>query len=125
MYNRRIHERSIRMDGNLRELGQRIKQARRKQGLDQAGLAEKLNISVSHMSDIENGRTNFSIEIFMRLTEALQVSADVLLRTDVPEVAAVYASEIRELMEDCTPDEQDAMVQTLRNMKTVFLKNRK
>lgn len=113
------------MDGNLRELGQRIKQARRKQGLDQAGLAEKLNISVSHMSDIENGRTNFSIEIFMRLTEALQVSADVLLRTDVPEVAAIYASEVRELMEDCTPDEQDAMVQTLRNMKAVFLKNRK
>ena len=48
-----------------------------------------------------------------------------LLRTDVPEVAAVYASEVRELMEDCTPDEQDAMVQTLRNMKAVFLKNRK
>ena len=113
------------MDGNLKDLGHRIKQARKKQHLDQAGLAEKLNISLSHMSDIENGRTNFSIEIFMRLTEALQISADALLRTNVPEVDVVYASEIRELMEDCSSDEKDAMVQTLRNMKTVFLKNRK
>ena len=61
----------------------------------------------------------------MRLTEALQISADALLRTNVPEVDVVYASEVRELMEDCSSDEKDAMVQTLRNMKTVFLKNRK
>ena len=113
------------MYGNLRELGIRIKEARKKRNLDQAGLAEKLNISLSHMSDIENGRTNFSIEIFMRLTEALQMSADALLRTNVPEVDVVYASEVRELMEDCSSDEKDAMLQTLRNMKKVFLKNRK
>ena len=112
------------MDRNLRDIGSRIRDARKERKLDQADLAEKLNISMSHMSDIENGRTNFSIEVFMRITEALQVSADALLRTDVPEVAAVYASEPRDLMEDCTPDEQEAMLQTLRNMKKVFLKNR-
>ena len=112
------------MDRNLRDIGSRIRDARKERKLDQADLAEKLNISMSHMSDIENGRTNFSIEVFMRITEALQVSADALLRTDVPEVAAVYASELRDLMEDCTPDEQEAMLQTLRNMKKVFLKNR-
>ena len=112
------------MDGNLRDIGSRIRDARKERNLDQAALAEKLNISMSHMSDIENGRTNFSIEVFMRITEALQVSADALLRTDVPEVAAVYATELRDLMEDCTPDEKEAMLQTLRNMKKVFLKNR-
>ena len=112
------------MDGNLRDIGGRIREARKERKLDQAALAEKLNISMSHMSDIENGRTNFSIEVFIRITEALQVSADALLRTDVPEVRAVYAAEAQELMDGCTPDEQEAMLQTLRNMKKVFLKNR-
>ena len=113
------------MDGNLRDIGARIREARKERNLDQADLAEKLNISMSHMSDIENGRTNFSIEVFIRITEALQVSADALLRTNVPEVGAVYAAEVQELMEDCSSDEKEAMLQTLRNMKKVFLKNRK
>ena len=37
----------------------------------QAELAEKLNISLSHMSDIETGKSNYGVDILMRITEVL------------------------------------------------------
>ncbi len=113
------------MDAKLKGVGLRIRDARKKCGLSQADLAEKLNISLSHMGDIETGRTNFGVDILMRMTEVLQVSADVLLRTNVPEVDVVYAAEIRELMEGCSSSEKEAILQTLCSMKTVFMDNRK
>ena len=112
------------MDDNLKRIGLRIKEARRERKISQAELAEKLEISISHMSEIENGKTSFSIDIFMRMTEILQVSADMLLRTNVPEVDVIYADEFMELMKDCSSDEKEAMLQMLRNMKSVFVKNR-
>lgn len=113
------------MDANLKEVGARIKDARKACGLSQADLAEKLNISLSHMSDIETGRTNFGVDIFMHITEVLHISADVLLRTNVPTVNAVYDAEFQAITEGCTSAEKEAMLQTLRNMKAVFIDNRK
>ena len=113
------------MDGNLKAVGARIKEARKNRGLKQTELAEKLNISPTHMSNIETGYTTYGVDIFMRITEILQVSADVLLRTNVPEVDAVYAKEFGDIAKGCTSTEKEAMLQTLRNMKSVFLANRK
>ena len=43
------------MQTALKDIGARIRKARIAAGINQAELAEKLNISPSHMSDIENG----------------------------------------------------------------------
>ncbi len=108
------------MKSDLKELGKRIRAVRNARRLTQAYLAETLNISPSHYSDIEMGKTNFGIDIFMRITEVLQVSADELLRTDVPSVNAVYSAEIEEIFRDCSNAEKEAMLKTLQNMKNVF-----
>ena len=113
------------MDVKLKGVGARIRDARKKCGLSQADLAEKLNISLSHMGDIETGRTNFGVDILMRMTEVLQVSADVLIRTNVPEVDVVYASEFGKLTEGCSSSEKEAILQTIHSMKTAFMDNRK
>ena len=108
------------MSGEFKEIGARVKQARKARQMSQADLAEKLNISVSHMSDIETGKSNFGVDILKRITEALQVSSDELLRPDIPAVNAIYATEILELLDGCTPAEKDALVNTVRNMKAAF-----
>lgn len=108
------------MSNGSRELGGRIREARKTRNMSQAELAEKLNISLSHMSDIETGKSNFGVDILMRITEVLQISADKLLRTDVPPVNAVYAEEITDLLEGCTPAEKAAILSTLKNMKAAF-----
>ncbi len=77
------------MDDTLRLVGQRIQDVRRQRGISQTGLAEQLNISPSHMSNIETGRTNFGVDIFKRITEVLQISADYLLRSNVPAVTDI------------------------------------
>lgn len=80
------------MNDKFKDVGARIREARKIQKLSQADLAERLQISTSHMSHIENGKKNIGLDIFMRLTEALQVSADWLLRTDIPSVSNIQNS---------------------------------
>ena len=108
------------MSRGLKETGIRIREARRERQMSQAELAERLNISPSHMSDIETGKSNFGVDILMRITEILQISADELLRTDVPSVNAVYSAEFSDIMEDCTTAEKNAMIEMLKNMKAAF-----
>ena len=95
---------------NLVEIGARIKTARKKRGLSQAELAERIGINTSYLSDIENGKKNFGIEILMKLTEALGISADWLLRANIQESAVITKNEASELLKDCTADEMQAMI---------------
>lgn len=60
-------------------IGQRIRRYRKAQGLSQEQLAEKINISTTHMSHIENGSTKLSLQVFGDLAEVLHTSADSLL----------------------------------------------
>ena len=108
----------------LKPVGKRIQDARKAIGMTQADLADKLDISVSHMSSIETGRANFGVETLMKITEILQVSADSLLRTDIPEVSVIYAGDLDALLKDCTAEEVESMLNILRQMKTALIKAR-
>ena len=108
----------------LKPVGKRIQDARKAIGMTQADLADKLDISVSHMSSIETGRANFGVETLMKITEILQVSADSLLRTDIPEVSVIYAGDLDALLKDCTAEEVESMMNMLRQMKTALIKAR-
>ena len=112
------------MTNDLKAVGKRIQKARRAIGMSQVALAEKLDISVSHLSDIENGKTNYGVDIFMAITEALQISADKLLRTTVPEVTAVYEDEVRGILDGCSSDEKESLIRMLRDMKATLLKTK-
>ena len=97
----------------LKPVGKRIQDARKAIGMTQADLADKLDISVSHMSSIETGRANFGVETLMKITEILQVSADSLLRTDIPEVSVIYAGDLDALLKGCTAEEVESMLNML------------
>ena len=60
-------------------IGSRIRAARKKLGISQAALAEKVEISTTHMSHIETGSTKLSLAAFVRISETLTVLADTLL----------------------------------------------
>ena len=64
-------------------MGDRIREARKKQRLTQEQLAELLDISVEFVGQIERGLKLPSMQVFIRLVEALNVSADYLLRDSV------------------------------------------
>lgn len=109
------------MDDKQREeykkIGSRIREIRLQRHMSQAVLAEKANVHISHISDIENGKSTLLLPTFIRITEALQVSADVLLRSHIPEVNNLYKSEFAEVLEDCTPSEIDSILNIVKEVK--------
>lgn len=77
-------------------------------------------ISVPHMSEVENGKTKLRLSTFVYITEALQVSADVLLRPNIPEVNGIYQGEFNDLLTDCTPAEIDSIIKIVKELKTTM-----
>ena len=103
-------------------IGSRIREVRVKKGMSQAELAVEANISLPHISDIELGKSRMMLASFVRITEALQVSADSLLRPDIPEVKNLYQSEFADILYDCTPAEIDAILKIVKELKATMHK---
>lgn len=64
----------------LKKLGLIIKRQRNRNQMSQAQLAEKSDLSVNYVGDIENGRKSISLKVFMRVSFALNLRADELLK---------------------------------------------
>mgnify|MGYP006122533911 CR=1 FL=1 len=54
-------------------LGSKVRSLRRRQGLTQAKLAEKLGISTSYLNLIENNRRPLSAPVLIKLAQLFQV----------------------------------------------------
>ena len=104
------------------QIGLRIRNARVERKMSQAELAAKANISL-HISSIELGKTKMLLSTFTRVIEALQASADSILRANVPTVTSMYASEIAEMFEDCTPSELESLKAIVKNLKATMRNN--
>ena len=61
------------------EVGQRIAARRRSLGLRQAQVCERCGINSSYLSNIERAVSIPSLEIFMRICDALDATPDMLL----------------------------------------------
>ena len=107
------------MDDMMKEIGSRIRQARKSADLSQEQLAEMLDISTVYMSEIENGKTNFGLKTFMKITEVLQISADWLLQTNIPPVNKLLTSELNALFLDCTPEELRSYSRIVKEIKAM------
>ena len=106
-------------DNRLKEVGGRIRQARKMANMSQEQLSEQLDISTAYMSDIENGKTNLGLKIFMKITEVLQISADWILQTDTPLVNEAHRSELNELFIGCSSEEMRSYSKIIREIQTL------
>lgn len=64
-------------------MGDRIREARKKLNLTQEQLAEKLDVTVAYISEIERNLKLPSMPLFIKLVEVLDVSSDYILRDNV------------------------------------------
>ncbi len=62
-----------------KDFGSRLRQLRNDNHEAQKVLAELLNVTVTQISDIENGKTTTTLEKLVLICEHYQVSADFLL----------------------------------------------
>ncbi|MBQ3483329.1 MAG: helix-turn-helix transcriptional regulator [Clostridia bacterium] len=64
----------------LKEIGQRINARRKELGLTQEELAERMEVSIQMISNVELGKKAIRPENLVKLCNALDVSADYILR---------------------------------------------
>jgi transcriptional regulator with XRE-family HTH domain len=85
---------------SLFEVGYRIRRIRKSLKMQQRDFAAKLNVSTPYISDIENGKVNFSLITLIRMAEVFEISMDRLVGIETTRVKLIPA-EIGRLLIDC------------------------
>lgn len=102
------------------KIGQRIRKYRRACGLSQEELAERVNISTTHMSHIGTGGTKLSLPVFVAIAAALEVRTDDLLEDTGYSGRNVAASDISTILEQCSPKSAKMLADIMRAVKPVI-----
>ncbi len=103
-------------------IGQRIRKIRRARGFSQEELAEKVGISITHMSHIETGNTKLSLPVFVDLAGALEVRTDELLSDGGAGTRSASIEEIVRILEPCTTQQIQIIEDILRAVKIALNK---
>ena len=101
-------------------LGQRIRQSRIKKGYTQQELEDRAGIGVVYISEIERGIKMPSLNSFIKIIDALGVSADYVLRDEIPTGKEYIGMEITEKLLALTPGQRktatDILEAYIRNL---------
>ena len=89
-------------------LGKKLCDVRKKKGYTQRTLAKIADIGNVYLGEIERGQKMPSLNIFIKLIEALDVSADYILRDELPSGKKYIYDEITQRMERLTPKQRKA-----------------
>ena len=100
-------------------LGKRIREARIKKGYTQKNLADLAEIGIVYLSEIERGIKMPSLTIFIKIISALEVSADYVLRDELPSGKEYICMEITEKLLILTPGQR----KTASDILNAYLNN--
>ena len=100
------------------KIGQQIRKYRKAHGLSQEQLAERIGISVTHMSHIETANTQLSLPVLVDIATVLQVQTDELLFGSRSQGSAAL---LMQIIQDCTAEQVDMIVELAKTVKNKFL----
>lgn len=110
----------------LLDVGERIKAIRIREGMTQTKLAEESDSCVSHISNIENGKSEMGLEMFSRIVHALGVRADTLLPNEELEQEDILDDaqidffiddcdrKYKNVVADCSKEEKYILIEMMR-----------
>ena len=87
-------------------LGQRIRESRIEKGYTQQALANKAGIGLMYLGEIERGIKMPSLSVFIKIVDALDVSADYVLRDELPSGKEYICTEITKKLLILTPNQR-------------------
>ena len=99
------------------DIGKRIKGARLENKMQQEKLAELSNISVTHISNIENGKTKLSLPAILKIANALSISMDELLCGNLLHGKKILESELSSIVFDCSIEEIKIITNIVKALK--------
>ena len=104
-------------------IGLRIKIARIKSKTTQKALAERVDLTEAHISNIETGNTKLSLPAIVNIANALGVSVDELLCDNLIKSNHIFCKEAQEVLADCTPYDIRILVDVLKSTKEALRKD--
>lgn len=106
-------------------MGRRIGEIRRRRGLSQMALAEQIEKAPTFISSIETGQRGMSIETFVSIANALNVSADALLIDSIENTERISGSFFAAAAFDCNEFERRVLLELLIASKEAIRKNKR
>lgn len=119
-----ITQKGMMMSLNKKLLGRRAKQYRKRRGYTQEEIAEQIDKTAMFIRLIESGEKGMSIETFVDLANALNVTADELLRDSLGNTIKVSNHDFVNLLSDCSDNELKILRDTLVALKRTLRLNR-
>ena len=110
---------------DYKAIGQRIKIARIKKDTTQEAIADIIDITPAHMSNIETGKTKVSLPTLIAIANALSVSVDTLLCDNVLASKVIFEGEAKEVLKDCDEYEIRLLVDLLKSSKEAIRRDKK
>lgn len=89
------------MELDYKAIGKRIKIVRIKADLTQEMLAEKIELSPTHLSNIETGTTRVSLATIVSIANGLDITVDDILCDNVVKARVQFEEDIAEILDDC------------------------
>ena len=111
------HEDQLRNELDYAAIGRRIRDARKKLGMTQEALAELADLSIPHMSNIENGKTKVSLPSLVWIANALRTTADALLYDNLIVLREAFDKDFKDLLEDCSVQEKEFIYDMAKELK--------
>lgn len=110
------------MEIDYQNLGRRIKRARNDLGLSQEVFAEMAELSVTHISNIENGNSKVSLNSILTIANTLNVTVDYLLRDSIQNQTNAVNIDLSHVFDDCTERETEFLLSLLLESKEMLRK---
>lgn len=96
---------------DLSGIGKQIREARLQKSWNQDQLAEKTNLSLAYIGMIERGEKIPKLEMFIRIINTLEISADVVLQDVLVNGYQVRMSRYLEKMDQLSKEKRDDILE--------------
>ncbi len=96
-----------------KEIGRNIRREREKAGLTREALAERADICPNYLGEVERGKKVIGLERFIRIINALDVSADYLLRNEIRSAGQHVQDELAEKLKGLSPKQRKTAAEIL------------
>ena len=109
------------MDINLKNIGNKLKEIRKRERYTQENIAEFADISKSHYSHIEKGTTKPSLNTLIRIVNVLNVSMDEVLDIELNKKSLyITLEEIDKIFRNCNMKQRNLLINNM-----IYLQNNK
>lgn len=95
-------------------IGKRLKEARKKKGLTQEQLSEKMGVSIAYLSKVETGKIHINLERLSEICSILDVTEGEILNGVSNHSEKYLHSEFNELLRKCSPKNKKLAYQILQ-----------